>query len=267
MRKEPYDKHQLHGDNFTSAEIEEWFRDEERAYASLKHETTEEYAYRAFNHIHSIRYLLKRGAFHTCVALGCADGQDVADLAPVVKRFIGIEPEPQHATQINGTSATFVKPNVSGHIDLPSNSVDLVTSFGVLHHIPNVTFVLKEVSRILESGGLLVVREPNNSMGDSTRPRPGLTPRERGIPADWLKCSLEESGFRLIRLRHCMFRLTYLSKKVVRCPFNSSALSLLDWMASEAFAWNARYHRETWFAKAFAPTSTYIIAEKLSAKN
>jgi SAM-dependent methyltransferase len=61
-------------------------------------------------------------------------------------------------------------------------SFDLVTSFGVLHHIPKVTTVVDDWSASYAAEGLFVVREPIHWMGDWRRPRGGLTSRERGIP-------------------------------------------------------------------------------------
>jgi hypothetical protein len=49
------------------------------------------YAYGAMNHFHAIGALLRR-RFTCCIALGCAAGDDVAPLAPVVDRFLAIEP-------------------------------------------------------------------------------------------------------------------------------------------------------------------------------
>lgn len=48
-----------------------------------------------------------------------------------------------------------LKPNQ--RINLPDNSIDLITCFQVLHHIENIDFVLKELYRI--SNGILIIRE------------------------------------------------------------------------------------------------------------
>ena len=84
----------------------------------------------------------------------------------------------------------------------------LVTCFGVLHHIPNVSFVMSELGRVLEPGGVMLLREPVISMGDWRKPRRGLTKRERGIPLHLLQRIAVESGFEVIKQSLCMFPTT-----------------------------------------------------------
>ena len=56
-------------------------------------------------------------------------------------------------------------------MEFPNNYFDLITSFGVLHHIPDVSKVFSELSRVLAPGGYLLIREPIVSMGDWSYPR------------------------------------------------------------------------------------------------
>lgn len=69
----------------------------------------------------------------------------------------------------------YIKSNISGKIDLPDNTYDLITAFSVLHHILNVSFVLSELFRVLNYNGYLLIREPIHSMGNWNNQRPGLT--------------------------------------------------------------------------------------------
>jgi len=49
-------------------------------------------------------------------------------------------------------------------IPLDSSSLDVVTMNSVLHHIPNINQILREINRVLRLGGLLVIaHEPNKS--------------------------------------------------------------------------------------------------------
>lgn len=51
-------------------------------------------------------------------------------------------------------------------IPFPDETFDMVTCQTVLIHVPDVLLVLKEMTRVLKPGGLLVVAEPNNCASD-----------------------------------------------------------------------------------------------------
>lgn len=261
----------LYGDNFSPDEIREWYDSEVTGYFDLlsKHyKLTDEdnkynYEYVALNHFHAIGALLDK-QFDTCLALGCAAGDDIAPLAAVVRRFIAIEPAEnwwQH--EIGGKPANYMKPSAIGDIELESATVDLATSFGVLHHIPNVSHVVGEISRVLKPGGLFVLREPISSMGDWRKTRAGLTANERGLPIHWFETLALSAGFNILARRACMFApLSMIAKKLkISMPFARMSIVKLDWLISEAFRWNASYRRET-FAKKFAPSSAFWILER-----
>ncbi|MFO1522890.1 MAG: class I SAM-dependent methyltransferase [Kiritimatiellia bacterium] len=86
-----------------------------------------------------------------------------------------------------------------------ADTFDLATCFGTLHHIPNVSQVLRELYRVMKPGGFALIREPAISMGDWTRPRPGLTRNERGLPFSWLTKTSREIGFQIRRSTACVF--------------------------------------------------------------
>jgi SAM-dependent methyltransferase len=56
--------------------------------------------------------------------------------------------------------------DASKSIPLPPNSVDLVFSNSVIEHIPNIDGVLKEVRKVLKTGGQFVFTVPNNNLSD-----------------------------------------------------------------------------------------------------
>ena len=70
-----------------------------------------------------------------------------------------------NTNNINGIPCTYIKPTIDGSLSFKENSFDLVASFGVLHHVPNVSFVLNEFSRCLRLGAIALIREPIVSMG------------------------------------------------------------------------------------------------------
>ena len=202
----------LYGDDLSPAAIELWYHQEERGFLNLltnqygiaDSEGNYDYEYEALNRFHAVNSLSKRH-FSCCVALGCAAGSDVEPLAPMIDRFVAIEPsEIWWRPEIGGKPADYRRPSILGDIDLEAGAADLATSFGVLHHIPNVSHVVAEIARVLRPGGLFLVREPISWMGDWRRPRPDLTANERGLPFNWFERLGEEAGFRIIQRRVCM---------------------------------------------------------------
>lgn len=261
----------LWGDDFSSDELEAWYSDEELGYYTVSTEyygksydgEEDSYEYTALNNIHAFN-LVRTRRFGLCAAIGCADGQDVAEIASAVDRFVAIEPvKAWWRDSIGGRPATFIKPNASGDISLADDSVDLFVSMGVLHHIPNVSHVLGEAGRILKRGGWLVLREPVSSMGSWWQPRAGLTKRERGLPPRWLIATLEAKGFKIVRKRHCLTTPMIAAAKTlgIRRPFMNKVYVLFDWFASSLLSPNARYYRPRLIDK-FAPGSIFILAEK-----
>lgn len=262
---------QLYGDDLACNQLQNWYDQEESGYFDLriKYSAVADannqytYEYNALNHLHAIGTLLGM-RFSCCVALGCAAGDDVAPLAPVVDRFFAIEPaEKWWRTQIGGRTAQYLKPTVTGDIDIGSNVADLATAFGVLHHIPNVSHVVREIARVLRPGGLFVVREPISWMGDWRRPRPGLTANERGLPVDWFEKAVQKSGFRIIRRHFCMLTpFSIIVRKLgISRPYASMTVTWVDWILSEMLRWNAHYKRDR-FIRKIAPGSAFWLLKK-----
>ncbi len=105
-----------------------------------------------------------------------------------IEQITILDPSEQFVVnEFKGKPIIYVKPTVEGKMEFPNNSFDVITSFGTLHHIPNVEFIIDEMARVLKPGGYLLIREPIISMGDWRNPRNGLTSRERGIPFELMK--------------------------------------------------------------------------------
>jgi SAM-dependent methyltransferase len=263
----------LYGDNFSADQIREWYETEVTGYFDLlshHYKATDDdgkyaYEYGALNHFHAFDRLLNR-QFDTCLALGCAAGDDIAPLGPVVRRFIAIEPaEKWWHDSIGGKPATYIKPSAISDIELESGSVDLATSIGVLHHIPNVSHVVAEIARVLRPGGLFVLREPISSMGDWRKGRPGLTAHKHGLPMGWFENWARENGCRILARRACMFGpLSAIARKLrISAPFASKLIVRIDSLLSEVLRWNARYWRDS-FSKKLAPSSAFWTLERLA---
>ena len=260
----------LWGDDFTDKQIAEWYQEEENGYYQLASEhygisTSEayKYEYNALNEFHAFSLLRKRN-YGVCVALGCAAGDDVVPLAPVVDQFFGIEPAQKWwSTSIGGKPAKYLKPQIKGDIEFEDGPAELVTALGVLHHIPNVSFLLTEIYRILSPGGIFVMREPIVSMGDWRTARTGLTKNERGIPLDWLNRKVKAVGFEVVRRRLCMFGPLSAALRAARISnaYNSIFFVGLDDLCSRLFEKNISYMRTGILSK-FAPSSVFLILRK-----
>ncbi len=142
-------------------------------------------------------------------------------------------------------------------------SFDLVVCFGVLHHIPNVSHVIKEISRVLKPGGRFLLREPIVTMGDWRTKRTGLTKNERGIPLHIIRRYLLESGFVIESEAVVDFSpLKIIFSKIIRRDvFNSYILVRIDSIVSKMMRWNTRYHAFSFWHK-FRPTSAFFVSMK-----
>lgn len=205
----------LLGDNYSAAEIAEWFDDEREGYFNLYHSespvaeadrTTYEYAQLAEQH--GFRWL-PNTPFPDALGIGSAHGAELQPMLERSERVTVLEPSDGFATTtINGKPVTYVKPAASGIMPFADASFDIEMCFAVLHHIPNVSTVLGEMFRVLKPGGYALVREPTHSMGDWRQPRTGLTKRERGIPLPVFRQILQQVGFQVVKETRCMFSLT-----------------------------------------------------------
>jgi SAM-dependent methyltransferase len=254
----------LYGDDFTDDQIAEWFADEERGYFAITNGAAQRrpqydalYSLTLFRHV--------RGEhFDTCLAIGSAGGNDIRQLALQVHRFIVIEPTQEcWVEQIGGKPALYRSPTLRGEIDLPNDSIDIATTISCLHHIANVSDVLREVHRTLRPGAPLLLNEPISFMGDWRKARVGVTKNERGIPPQWLFDKLAEIGFTVERATPCYFAPLVRAYHVLGVlPFQHSSLVWLDMAACALTNWNAKYERATFFRK-FAPGQLSIVARKL----
>lgn len=254
----------LYGDDFSPEEIAEWFDDEREGYANLgaRDRTSYRYAYHALNQRHGFRHL-PAGLSGSVLSFGGAYGDE---LVPIARRFeevvIADVSQAFRVFEVEGVPVRYVEPRPDGTIPVPDEAFGLVTCLGVLHHIPNVTAVVRELGRCLRQGGYALVREPVFSMGDWRRPRPDLTKRERGIPAHILRSAFGRAGLTIVRETPCGFRpLARLTGPTRGALYNSAFLTLVDSVLSRAFAWNQRYHAVNALQK-IQPASVFFVLQK-----
>lgn len=257
----------LRGDDFSSEEIALWFEQEKEGYSSLgaADRTNYKYVYHALNKHHGYSRLPKNFIAAHLLGLGSAWGDELLPMVGRAQFATILDPSLAFSdARIDGLPVAYKQPNASGRIDLSDSSVDLVVCFGVLHHIPNVAFVIQEISRVLRPGGNFLLREPIVSMGDWRNVRPGLTKNERGIPLKILRKRLTDAG--LCIKREALVDFAPLTRLISRCVrkdvFNSMKLVKIDSFICNFLKWNLRYHATRPWHK-FRPTSAFFVCCKL----
>ena len=233
----------LYGDDLGPEAIEAWYRDEAEAYAGLHEDGPRRGPEQLLLHELVFKHLPDKQFTHV-LGLGSAEGMEFEQIVDRTQRITVLEPSETFVRDsIGGVPATYIKPRSSGVFPFPDATFDLATSFAVLHHIPNVSFVLTELFRCLAPGAFLLLHEPSVSLGDWRGPRNGLTKHERGIPPAILKKAILSAGFEVLHQKHFDFPIT--NRALGRCGnvvWLKRIVVGLDFSISAALAGRASYH-------------------------
>lgn len=214
------------------------------------------------NEYHGFRHL-ENERFENVLGFGSAYGYEFYPIMDRIGKVTIVEPSGQ-LTQDNvfGTPVRYVKPSLDGTLPFGSGQFDLVTCLDVLHHIPNVSYVVKELGRVTVKRGYIVLREPVISMGDWRQHRKGLTSRERGIPEKLLTKMLDDAGFKIKSSSYSYFPpIPRLCAKLGIEAFNSRLATRIDAAISKLTRWNLRYHATT-LSQKLRPTMKFYVASK-----
>jgi SAM-dependent methyltransferase len=255
----------LIGDDYGPEDVARWFDDEREAYADLGagERLSYRYDYHALNWRHGFSRIDPQRRFLRACGFGSAYGDELMPLRRRIDRITIVDSSRKfRANGIYGVEADFIAACPDGHIDAEDNLFDLITCLGVLHHIPNVSFVVAELARCLQPGGVLLMREPTTSMGDWRGPRMGLTRRERGIPSPIFGSIIERAGLRVQQRSWCVFPplASLLGKVGISSSGHRATVVLDDWLCRlTARRWT--YHRTT-LAQRFAPASEFYVCTK-----
>jgi SAM-dependent methyltransferase len=256
---------ELYGDDFTAEQIEQWFRDEAEAYFEMSGDSLQpaHYGYGELNRQALFRHIPAGRRFKHALGFGSGYGTELVPLAGQIDRVTIVESsEGYERDPALAMPTTALRAQPSGDIALADASVDLVTCFSVLHHIPNVSRVLGEFARVLCSGGLLLLREPITSMGgDWAVRRPGLTAHERGIPPAYLRRQLAAHGFIIEHESFGIFPPILKLWRLGRAPYNSRILTSLDRVVCRLLKPRWRYHAVNRWQKV-RPTDIAILAKR-----
>lgn len=258
----------LYGDNFTLEQIENWYKEEAEGYSNIDDNSNSEnysYYYDNLNEIYGFKNF-KFNSLNNVLGFGSAWGHEFLPIINKINNLTIIEPsEKMRSKNLGKVYPKYEAPSVEGKIKYQDNKFDLITCFGVLHHIPNVSFVLSELLRVLNTNGVLVLREPINSMGDWTKERIGLTKNERGIPVEIMDAIFKDNHVEIISKKYC-FTLFYQIDKLIGKFFKKplyyyKSYVYFDMVLSYLLKWNVRYFSQNKFQK-IAPSSIFYVVRK-----
>lgn len=255
----------LYGDDLPQNMIDQWYEDESEGYSNLNHQDSQEpvYVYHELNKLHGFSQLPSQRFFNV-LGVGSAYGEEFKPIIDKIEKLTVLDPSEKFVRDnIFGKPVNYIKPVASGKMPFNDESFDLCICLGALHHIPNVTFVVSEIYRSLIDGGFALIREPVVSMGDWTKPRPGLTKHERGIPLDYFRQLLVQTGFQVLSERLCIFPpLPKITNAIGIAAFNSRLLTKIDFLLSLIVQSNNAYHRTTFIEK-LSPSNVYYVLQKI----
>lgn len=147
-----------------------------------------------------------------------------------------------------------------GNIEMPKKSVDYISFFGALHHDENPKETLRKVSNFLRPGGLIFLREPQES---AFKKGNGASPHEGGFNPTSLKKWLNESNFEILEWYFLNTRFFHLARRLL------IKLKLGRWEEVESL-WRVKVSLELIMEKflagslkLFQGTDMFIVARKI----
>jgi len=255
---------ELYGNDFTIEQIMQWYEEEKEGYARLKEEGIYKYPYDSMNRYFGFKYLNKK-KFNNVLGIGSAYGHEFLPIISMIDNITILEPSDNLISdKLGNVIPKYLKPEIDGTISFEDKSFDLITCFGVLHHIPNVSYVLSEMLRVLEPGGIMLIREPIRSMGDWRTQRKGLTKNERGIPLSFFQSFFRKQKNVTVVKKTIMdsaFMFKILKKLFKGINKDSIPYQKLDKWVSAFLQWNIKYHPKNIFQKC-APATVYYVLTK-----
>jgi SAM-dependent methyltransferase len=267
---EHFDGKKLFGNDFTLEQIKQWYEQEAEGYANLgsKNFNTYFYGYHMMNKIHGYDKINDLN-FDNALGIGSAWGHEFEPIVDRISNLTIVEPSDNLvSSKIGNLRPNYVKPNVDGHLNFDDNLFDLITCFMTLHHIPNVSFVIKEMIRVLKPNGYLLLSEPIVTMGDWRKQRNGLTKNERGIPVSFFDSEFNQYSIQIISKEYCYTITPFLQKTIGRLLkkpiYSYRPYVLIDKYISNLLKNNVRYHPTKKIYK-IAPGSIFYVIKKLSS--
>lgn len=258
----------LYGNDFSYDQIKKWYDEEAEAYADLgsKDKDSYTYSYNMMNKIHGFNKIKVEKHPHV-LGFGSAWGYEFEPIINKISQITIIEPSDSLLNnKIGNITPSYIKPSVDGRLEFNNNTFNLITCFGTLHHVPNVSFVLGELIRVLQSNGYLLLREPIISMGDWRKQRKGLTKNERGIPVSIFDTELSKYPIEIVSKEYCFTATTLIHRAIgvfLKKPVHAyKTYVLMDKYLSILLKRNVTYHATKKINK-IAPNSIFYVIKKV----
>ena len=265
---------ELLGNNYNEDAIRQWYEDEERFHDRFADGLPGKswVIYRVFDEGYAFKEFFHPRRESRVLDFGCAEGCDIELLRLRHEfRLFGIDASDTQLRRFQKKypGSEVKKATVSGRIDYDSDFFEYIIELSTLHHIPNVSFVLSELARVLKPGGTMILREPISYMRPVGQepPKQGISPHERGIPVRFMLLEFNRLGLEPISVRHSFATPTMLA--VAKLP----ALEKVPWLIfradkilSLALKSNTHYYRRTLLDK-IAPGAAYYVVRKQQARS
>jgi len=265
--QEYYAGQKLWGDDFSLDEIREWYQMEENACFEIYQERGQveqgkmpnndymhwEYGYQPA--------LAGRKSLGKTLGLGSGNGEEFRPVRKFIEHLYIVESAEGYFH--NDATTTYAKAQPDGTLLFEDNFFDTSVNIAVLHHIPNLSHVLRELYRVLKPGGICLVKEPITTLGPWHVPRKaGLAPCERGFPRDLVEKLVRQTGFEVIQRTYFEFPpLRHLRDRGGVDTYNSAFWTKFDHLCCALTNWNYRYHR-TGFFQRLAPSYVFLVLRK-----
>lgn len=241
-----------------------WYEEEAKGYSGLVAAAQRRYSYiyHELNKIHGFRHE-RLPRYCKEFGIGSAYCEEFLPNLPNLAYISALDPSVQFAiSEFHHVPVSHVRLYIEGNMPMSDDNFDIITCFGVLHHIANVSFVLEECYRVLKQGVVRFCREPIVTMGDWRKPRRGITKNERGIPFDLFTEMVKWGGFEVSHETLFDFApLGRLLSVVGLGTFAHKTTTILDYLLSQIFAFNRKYHRVSTLEK-FGSASLYLVLHK-----
>lgn len=160
------------------------------------------------------------------IEVGCSFGQMSFLLAEKFRRVTAVDLSPdtvdlasRRAERYNVRNLDFRIADAENLADIPDNTYDGAFSFSVLRYVPNPDAALREIHRVLKSGGTAVVDFPNKYCPwfGPLKKIIGIKPHvhDRLFSAGEVMRMMREAGFRDVRCKHMLFTTRRLPVKLL----------------------------------------------------
>ena len=224
------------------------------------------YNYHNLNLVHGYNKI-KSKTLENALGLGSAYGFEFEPIINRISNITIIEPSDLLINnKIGGLIPRYVKPNVNGDLPFNDNSFEIITCFSTLHHIPNVSYVISELIRVLKPNCYLLIREPIISMGDWRNHRNGLTKNERGIPLEIFDKIFRLHKVEVVSKQHHFTATAMLQRTfgfLFKHPiFSYKSYIILDKFISKILSFNTKYHATNKLQR-ISPQAIFYVIKKM----